>query len=79
MTTESGNGHQPQTGGGIDKFTGLDKLVSNPKFKEGYSDGEKGKPRADYSRVYLVGYDEGAFTAAICAGGWRTSPGRTET
>jgi len=41
----------------------LDQVAGDPMFKSGFADGRDGKPLASYSRLYLVGYHEGAIRA----------------
>lgn len=44
-------------------MTPLGEVLSDPSFKEGYSDGRAGKPISNYAPLYLEGYQEGMIRA----------------
>lgn len=39
----------------------LDQVASDPVFKEGYEDGRRSRPIAQYKTLYLIGYAEGSI------------------
>jgi hypothetical protein len=43
--------------------TPLGEIISDPLFKEGYSDGHAGRPISNYAPLYLEGYQEGVIRA----------------